>query len=285
MSTLVIDPEFRDLIPPLTEDERRGLEESLRAEGCRDKGVRWGTILIDGHNRNEICGRLGIPFETVEHHFADRDAVKIWIIKNQFNRRNLTPMQRVELVIKLEPLLTKENEKRMLAGVNEHGAGGRGKKNPEQKSAQGLRAEQTRDELAALAGVSHDTVSKAKKILASPVKELSRMTRSGAVSINAAAAVAELPEMTQQTIIAAGPSKVKETASAMNAAKKKAEPTKKKTGRVVPFKQAETTWITPWLDRADVEQMAHALIEDLGNDLALRLADFITRNLKGAQHV
>jgi hypothetical protein len=274
MSTLVIDPEFRDLIPPLTEDERRGLEESLKAEGCRDKGVRWGTILIDGHNRNEICGRLGIPFETVEHQFADRDAVKIWIIKNQFNRRNLTPMQRVELVIKLEPLLTAK------AKANQRAAGGA----VPQKSAEP--PVDTREALAKLSGVSHDTVSKAKKILASPVKELSRMTRSGAVSINAAAAVAELPEKTQQKIIAAGPAKVKETASAMNAAKKTTKPkSKKKTGRVAPFKPAETTWITPWLDRADVEQMALALIDELGNDLAHALADSLLRNLKGAQHV
>jgi transcriptional regulator with XRE-family HTH domain len=66
------------------------------------------------------------------------------------------------------------------------------KSNPEQISAQG-RKPQTRDELAKVAGVSHDTISKVEKIEASPVVELSRMTRTGQVSINAAVAVARLP--------------------------------------------------------------------------------------------
>jgi hypothetical protein len=34
--TLVIDPEFQSLIPPLTTEERGLLEDNLLAEGCRD---------------------------------------------------------------------------------------------------------------------------------------------------------------------------------------------------------------------------------------------------------
>ena len=37
--------------------------------------------------------------------FATRDDAKIWIIKNQFGRRNLAPFTRVELALLLEPLL------------------------------------------------------------------------------------------------------------------------------------------------------------------------------------
>jgi hypothetical protein len=35
----------------------------------------------------------------------DRDAAKIWIIRNQFGRRNLSPYTRAELALKLEPLI------------------------------------------------------------------------------------------------------------------------------------------------------------------------------------
>ena len=57
---LTIDPEFKNLIPPLTSEEYAGLEESILAEGCRDSLVAWHGILIDGHNRYEICEKYGI---------------------------------------------------------------------------------------------------------------------------------------------------------------------------------------------------------------------------------
>ena len=93
-----IDPEFRDLIPVLTADEKEALEASLLKEGCRDALVLWDGKLLDGHSRHEICKRHDIPFKTHSMTFDDRDAAKIWIISNQLARRNLTPFQRDELI-------------------------------------------------------------------------------------------------------------------------------------------------------------------------------------------
>lgn len=59
----------------------------------------------------------------------------------------------------------------------------------------------TRKELANLAGVSRDTIAKAEKILKSPATKLSRMTRAGKVSINAAAEISRLPEDTQRELV------------------------------------------------------------------------------------
>ena len=63
--SVIIDPEPRSLVPPLTAGERAGLEESLKGEGRRDPlAVRRGPdgrqVLLDGRRRYEICGRLGI---------------------------------------------------------------------------------------------------------------------------------------------------------------------------------------------------------------------------------
>jgi len=92
-----IDPEFRDCLDPLDEKARQTLEESLQAEGCRDALVVWpqpdgDPILLDGHNRHEICGRLGIVFRTVNcpDTVVDRPGAAGWIIKNQQGRRNMT---------------------------------------------------------------------------------------------------------------------------------------------------------------------------------------------------
>jgi len=74
MSLPTIDKEFRTLIPPLSTEERAQLEKNLASDGCRDPLVIWQEqgILIDGHNRLEICHALGIeyqrlPIEGVRH--------------------------------------------------------------------------------------------------------------------------------------------------------------------------------------------------------------------------
>jgi hypothetical protein len=56
-TTNIINDELRAFVDPLTEIERAALERSLLAEGCRDALVLWRDVLIDGHNRYEICRR------------------------------------------------------------------------------------------------------------------------------------------------------------------------------------------------------------------------------------
>ena len=61
---LVIDDEFKHLIRPLKRKEFLQLEENLLRDGCRDPIVVWNDVIVDGHNRYEICTRHGIPFYT-----------------------------------------------------------------------------------------------------------------------------------------------------------------------------------------------------------------------------
>ena len=92
---IVIDAEFAALIPPLSSEERQQLEDNIVEHGgARDPLVVWaskGTLtLLDGHNRYEICTRLGLPFDVHEMRFSSRDEAEDWIDKNQLGRRNLT---------------------------------------------------------------------------------------------------------------------------------------------------------------------------------------------------
>ena len=89
-----IDPEFKALIPPLSTEELAQLEANIIKDGCRDPLVLWGEILIDGHNRHEICTRNALPFKTIEIEFESRDAAMDWMDANQLGRRNLTNDQR-----------------------------------------------------------------------------------------------------------------------------------------------------------------------------------------------
>jgi hypothetical protein len=90
---LKVDDELQELIPPLTAEEYRQLEENIVAEGCRDALVVWGNTIIDGHNRYKICTQHNIEFNTVEKEFTDKEQAKDWIDMNQLGRRNLTPDQ------------------------------------------------------------------------------------------------------------------------------------------------------------------------------------------------
>jgi len=173
---IVVDPEIKGLIPPLREEECKTLEENLLKEGCRDKLIVWRAntpdgpkdILLDGHHRLEICKKHDIPFQFIYAAIdpEDRDGAKLWVIKNQMGRRNLTPYQRAELALKLKPLIAKEARKRMLAGKP---------LDPTQNSAGG----ETRDRLAKVAGVSHDTIHKAAVIAEKAPEEVKEKLRRG----------------------------------------------------------------------------------------------------------
>lgn len=147
--TLVIDEEFKALIPALTADEYKQLEDNIVAEGIRDALVTWQGILVDGHNRYEIAQKHGLEFDTVEKDFADRNEVIRWIILNQFGRRNLSAYDRARLALKLKPVIAEQAKQNMLATQNNNSSAAL------QKSAKQI---DTRAEIAKAAGVSHDTI-------------------------------------------------------------------------------------------------------------------------------
>ena len=101
-----IDPEFKALIAPLRPDELAGLEASIKADGCRDPLVVWGDVVVDGHNRLEICDRLGLPYKVQVMSFVDRLDAMVWIRRNQLGRRNLTDDQRAVQAEALGELLS-----------------------------------------------------------------------------------------------------------------------------------------------------------------------------------
>tara|TARA_R110000868_G_scaffold116620_1_gene310242 strand:+ start:1713 stop:2975 length:1263 start_codon:yes stop_codon:yes gene_type:complete len=155
---LKIDKEFKSLIPPLGREELLQLEENIKQDGCRDPLVVWGDILVDGHNRFDICTRNEIKFKTVSHKFNDRTEAIIWIIDNQFGRRNLADIDRIALARKREEVLrpiAKENLRTPTGGRGLTSA-----KLPESKPPI-----DTRKESAKTAGVGERTYDAGKLIL------------------------------------------------------------------------------------------------------------------------
>lgn len=104
-SGIEILPELRAFIRPLTSEQFSQLEQNIISHGCQDALVLWETtnydlgrgedekpvyILVDGHNRYEICQKYKIDFKITLKIFESIDAVKEYMIDLQIGRRNLT---------------------------------------------------------------------------------------------------------------------------------------------------------------------------------------------------
>jgi DNA modification methylase len=158
------------------------VETNCMAEGIREKILTWKGFIIDGHNRFEIATKWDLDFETESKHFdneeAVKEAVKEWMILNQFGRRNLSNYQRSVLALELEDVFSKKAKENLKL------SGGRGVKG-KQISAE-VKPIETRKELSKVASVSHDTIAKVKKIQEKAPEEVKAKLRTGEVSINAA---------------------------------------------------------------------------------------------------
>lgn len=172
-----IDAEFEHLIPPLSEEERTQLEASLKAEGCRDALVCWnnnGTLtLVDGHNRYALCKQHGIEYRITEREFDSREDVIIWIVNNQLARRNLTAFARAELALKQKAAFAEKRRLNMVAGKA---------LDPVPNLAQG----KTRDDLASVAEVGHETIRKVEIVGLSAFEGIKRKARDGELSVDRA---------------------------------------------------------------------------------------------------
>ena len=100
MDRLIIDPEFRDKIPPLTEDEFTLLEENILSDGAVFSPlIVWDGMILDGHNRYEIIQKHPeLTYAVQKLYFGNRYEAISWICKHQLGRRNLTPQQKKYLI-------------------------------------------------------------------------------------------------------------------------------------------------------------------------------------------
>jgi ParB-like chromosome segregation protein Spo0J len=104
-SNIQILPELRAFIRPLTDEQFLQLEQNILAHGCQDALVLWETsnyelgrgedelsiyVLVDGHNRYQICKKHGIDFKIMLKTFESIETVKEYMIDLQIGRRNLT---------------------------------------------------------------------------------------------------------------------------------------------------------------------------------------------------
>lgn len=211
MNELKINEEFKNLIPPLAPEERECLEKSLLMFGCRDKIIAWRGIVIDGHNRLELCTKNGIEFEVLpmDYEFENEEEVKQWIIKNQFARRNISSYQRSILALQLKESIAKKAKENQLSSLKQNTPLKEDIQEQNKDATEELtekenivlstlskRSEEetkiieepinTREEIAKIAGVSEGTIHKVEVIVHEAPTVIKDAAKNNDISINKA---------------------------------------------------------------------------------------------------
>ena len=234
---IVVLPELKAYIDPLTPDEHEALERSILAEGCRDALVLWGNVLVDGHNRYGICQAHGLPFQTVQNtRFQSLEDVHLWMIDQHLGRRSVSEFQRGVLALRKREIIA---ERRAQAAAAVVAAKAEAAQSPQSQApwegdtdpvvAKALAtvpkvpddALDTREALARAARLTAAQVKAIEAIHQNAAPEVVAAVKSGELSLNAAAVVATLSVEEQQAAAAGGAQDLKQAAKRVRDAKKK----------------------------------------------------------------
>lgn len=259
--TVQINEELKAYIDPLTPDEYTSLEQSLLAEGCRDALVLWGDVLVDGHNRYEICRKHGIEFRTVQNTtFRSMDDVHLWMIDNHLGRRSVSDYQRGVLALRKKTIIEARSAAVPARTDTPDAAPADAEASPKDsaKAATAHTMALTRAALARAARLSSNTLGQIEQIHNAAAPELVDALKRGEVSINAAAAVSTLPQAAQVAAVVAGKQELRELARQV----REARPVKprKKTEEV---ELEEDDGTPPWDTSADPSEELARLSREL----------------------
>ena len=190
---LVIDPDFRDLLPQDPEREKL-LEGQIMEDGCRDALVVWRStgVVVDGNTRYSICKRNDVPFMVVFKDFESKSEAMQWALENQWSRRNLTIPQRIAAASKIEDVIRAEADARKKAGKA---------RDLPLKSTEGWTGN-SRDKLAEIANVSGSTYRQGAAVIKNAPEPIREAWEREEISTNSAYNFMQLDEDKKQEAMA-----------------------------------------------------------------------------------
>jgi transposase-like protein len=179
--------------------------------------VLWGDLLVDGHNRHALCMKHGIPFETRQNtSFKSIEDVHLWMIENHLGRRSVSDFQRGVLALRKKEIL---QARTAAAPAPDDPPWDEDSGEPPPLPAAVVSQALSRQALARAARISSNTLGQIEKIQKAAAPELVRAVKDGAISINAAAAVATLPPERQAAAVAGGRKELQQAAREVRQAK------------------------------------------------------------------
>lgn len=191
------------LFPALGGEQLSELRQDILENGIREAIVFLDGQILDGRNRYTCAKELGLSYPRREFgsHPSDGPDPLAFVVSANLLRRHLSEGQRATIAAKIA------NQKREDTLAQNRSA----------NLPNGLRT--TTAQAATLLNVSPRLVTSARKVEAQGTPELRAAVEGGAISVSAAAELAELPPEEQLSTIAEGPC----TAAALRA-KRRPEP-------------------------------------------------------------
>jgi|GEM_PF-112536 protein gp37 len=165
---------------PLMEDELFAqLKDDIKKNGINDPILFYKTkdgskLVIEGHTRLSAAIKLrikDIPSKEIQEHFTCLEDIKLWMVKHQFQRRNLSSVERIKLA-----MLSKETIEQM-ARDNLSKAGKQEKIN---------NTIDTNAEIAKIAGVGRSTVVRYTSVFKEGSELIKKKLNKGEITISTA---------------------------------------------------------------------------------------------------
>jgi protein gp37/ParB-like chromosome segregation protein Spo0J len=170
--------ELKHYLPMMDKRLLGQLRDDIRKNGINDPilYLRVGDVnlLLEGHTRLMAAIELGlkeVPTKEVTEPFTSLDEVKLWMVRHQFQRRNLSAIEKIELA-----WLSKETLE-LMARANLAKGG---------KQEEVEQTIDTHEAIARLAGVGRTTVVRYGAVMTSAPRSIQEKMRTGELSIAAA---------------------------------------------------------------------------------------------------
>lgn len=194
MKELKIDSKLQALFKPLSNTERKELEEKLLTKYDGTPLYVWrGNIIVDGHNRYPILKENNIEFNTenVEDFLGENCSkadVMQWMISHQQARRNLTPGELIYANSMVADEIALENKEKQLSTLKQNQREDRSvqmDKTVEQAKSH-TSPTHTREQVAKMSGVGTGTVARYDAVMKSDNEELKKKVQTGQMKIGTA---------------------------------------------------------------------------------------------------
>ena len=174
---IVLD-DFKEFLPKANPIQYEALSNDIKQNGIHSPILFIKTdlekIVVDGHIRLKIAEDLGIeniPELEISDKFHSIEEVKIWMVRNQCQRRNLSKNEKIKMAYQLKDSIAELARKNnVLAGMKE----------------EVINKVDTLAEIGKIAGVSRASVARYQSVLEKGSEETKQQMIDGDISVNKA---------------------------------------------------------------------------------------------------
>lgn len=114
--------ELKSYLPFMQDDLFQQLKEDIHQNGLNDPILYYLTengdkLVIEGHTRLKACIELNItsfPTKEIQESFNSLDSIKLWMLKHQFQRRNLSAVERLELAYLSKDIIERQAKENLI---------------------------------------------------------------------------------------------------------------------------------------------------------------------------